>query len=64
MFDRVLNTSMHPSSQELLYTFMEGRFERKTLGELTNKFLQMFGETLPHNCFYQKTSFCNLLEKE
>ena len=42
MFDWVLNTSLHPSSQELFIYFQGGKFAGKNLGELRNEFLQMF----------------------
>ena len=46
MFDGVLNTSLHPSSQELFIYFQGGKFAGKNLGELRNEFLQMFSENL------------------
>ena len=46
MFDWALNVSA--SFQVTFYTFKEGNFAGKQLGELRNEILQMFSETSPN----------------
>ena len=64
MFDGVLNTSLHHSSQKILYAFREVSFAKKKLGESRNLFLQMFGETSPNELLLlPKSLYNNLLHK-